>query len=134
MTEAHTTPMLTPTYNTVLITSILDIVKALNNDEHMKAFDCIETLWVISPKRVRTDCEKEYKQYHHKLAQILSTNGVDAIHSLQLQNREAKRFIATQVRPLLRAIRDSLDEGKYLEVEYGAKPKFGKKGHLKVPT
>lgn len=132
--ERQATPLLTPTYNTILIMSIQDVVRALNNADYLHAYDCLETLWVISPPCVENDCGKQWNTYHMKLARILNLRGIDAIHSLQIQTSQSKKYIAREIRPMLAEIKKSLHSGKYLENEYGAKPRIQRKGHLSVPT
>ncbi|MGD2090768.1 MAG: DUF309 domain-containing protein [Candidatus Aminicenantes bacterium] len=133
MTERQGTPMLTPTYNTVLIMAIQDVIRALNAADYLHAHDCLETLWNIAPPKVEEELAQDWQNYQNKLNAVNNVKGIDAVDSIHLQSKAAKQVLIREVRPMLQKIKKSLHDHKYLESEYGAKPKYEKRGKLTVP-
>jgi hypothetical protein len=109
--------------------AIMDVVIARNTSNLDNQWECLITLYYISPEVVQKELEKNLSEIIGNLANI-KVEGYDPARMNRASKQANYAFKKQNADKVFHAIIASLQKNHYYEIELGAKPKYQKKGHL----
>ena len=110
-------PIITPTYQNLLINQLNTIVTAINEGNQLYAFRCLRTLIIsLNPKHNETLKENEVKHLSKDIAEINQLTGVDYETTWETR-RNAAKTLAPKVLVLYEKVMVILHTKGYLEMQ-----------------
>ena len=116
MEEAVTSvPYVTPTYQSNLMLALGDVIRALNADRIYEGWNCLRTLYYLSPPAVMAEVTPTYDILCRQMNRILRVKGVDVYQSIKLHRKELIKFLRSANYEFLLTLKNSLHKHHYLE-------------------
>lgn len=117
MSDFKENPIPSATYTSVLMNCYNAVITNLNLRRYCEAMDCMETFICALKPNVREEIKKTLEDYAKQLDRINKIVGIDAIDTMTIQRREAKRLMQAKGYPLLTSITDALAKHGWLNKE-----------------
>ena len=112
--------LLQPTYQTILIQALSDVVFRMNNNDIFGAYNALETLYILLPKDCATDVEQTHDNIINQILKMENQNrSIDiALRQMNLTNWK-RQYLHRCNATLLKAFKNSLDKYNYLDIAKG---------------
>jgi hypothetical protein len=106
-----------PTYQSVLINALNDVVNALNNGSSFDAWRAIKTLYDLLPPECSAECKPAYDEVYDGIGRIHADtrSGIDKVGANMKFRYYLGKYLAITNRKLLIVFKNSLHKHGYLE-------------------
>jgi len=125
---------ITPTYQSTLILNIQIVSRRLADGMVQSTWEGLKALYVILPPECEEDVKEAFEAVKQKREKLNQIQGVDSIDATNRRKLALKIYQSQANFELFSKFKKSLYEKDWLKFDRGAKPKYEKKGHLKLPT